>query len=161
MLFDNVYTEQKQPNGDIMLIKKDIHIKNFIWSRQPNGDILLKRITVVSIDDLRAWNFCGSVIQRAIVDKHPALDKPSFRKLYSVIHEHIGDGAKIIKHSILNIKTVEDTTKGFCWIPKLGISIQGVDANKALLESITQCVKNNISIELTIMVKDQTVKITV
>jgi hypothetical protein len=44
MYFDNVYTEQIQPNGDILLIKKNLLIKDFIWVRSPNGDILLKPV---------------------------------------------------------------------------------------------------------------------
>lgn len=44
MYFDNVYTEQKQPNGDILLAKKNLSIKMYTWQRQPSGDILLKPV---------------------------------------------------------------------------------------------------------------------
>lgn len=163
MYFDNVYTEQKQPNGDILLVKKNLLLKNYTWDRQPNGDILLKKITVVGSDDISKWDFRGSKIQCVVFNDDPRseLVTPKFKKLYETIHERIGNGAQIIKHSVLNIETLECTTKGYCWYPNLGISIQGVDANKAMLESITQCQKNNIDLELTILVKNQIIKITV
>ena len=163
MLFDIVYTEQKQPNGDILLVKKNLYTDEVIAQRQPNGDILLKKITVVGSDDISKWDFSGSKIQCVVFNDDPRseLATPNFKKLYETIHERIGNGARIIKHSVLNIETLEYTTKGYCWYPNLGISVQGVDANKAMLESITQCQKNNIDLELTILVKNQIIKITV
>lgn len=164
MLFDVVYIAQEQPNGDILLAKKNLYTDEVIAQRQPNGDILLKRLTTVDPNDISKWDFKGSKIQSAVFNDDPRSEiwpTPSFKKLYTVIHEQIGDGAQIIKHSVLNIKTLEDVEKGFSWYPSLGISVQGVDANKAIFEAITQCQKNDIGLELTIMVKNQTIKINV
>jgi hypothetical protein len=136
---------------------------NYTWDRQPSGDILLKRIITVNPKNVADWDFKGSKIQKVVFNDDPRTEilTPGFKKLYTVVHEQIGDGVQIIKHSVLNIKTLEDTTKGYYWYPNLGISIQGVNANKAILEEITQCQKNDIDLELTILVKDQIIKINV
>ena len=80
--------------------------------------------------------------------------------MYELVYEQIGDGVQIIKNSIMNIKTIEIHTKGYTWYPELGISVQGVDTNKALLEIVTQCQKNKINIEITLF-KDRIIKIIV
>ena len=159
MLFDNVYIEQKQTNGDILLVKSKLYLADYTWKRQSNGDILLKKVTIVTPDNIDKWNFKGAKIQQAVFKDGTTLTNPSFKKLYEIVHEQIGDGAQIIKHSILNIKTIEDTEKGFNWYPDLGISVQGVDANKAMKEVVTQCQKNNL--EITILNGDQIIKINI
>ena len=68
------------------------------------------------------------------------------KKLYDIIHKKINDGVKIIKHSVLNIKTIECKTCGYTWNPEVGISSQGVNSNKAILEIVTQCEKKMILI---------------
>lgn len=163
MYFDNVYTEQKQSNGDVLLIKKNLLINDYMLHRRPNGDILLKKVMRIDPDDVGKWNFAGSKIQKALFnnDYKSQLVKPSFKNIYETAHEHVGDGAQIIKHSALNIKTIEYTDRGFKWYPELGISIQGVDFNRALVETITQCQKNDITLELTILIQDQLVMVTV
>ena len=157
MLFDNVYTEQKQTNGDILLVKSKLYLADYTWKRQPNGDILLKKVTMVTPDDIDKCDFKGTKIQQAVFKDGTTLINPSFKKLYEAVHKQIGDGVQIIKHSILNIKTIEDTEKGFSWYPDLGISVQRVDANKAMKEVVTQCQKNDL--EITILNDDQKINI--
>jgi hypothetical protein len=163
MYFDNVYTEQKQPNGDILLVKKNLYTDKTVAQRQPNGDILLKTITQIYPDDIKEWKFAKSKIQKAIFndDYRAQLINPSFKTLYEIAHEYVNDGAQIIKHSILNIKTTEYTEKGFKWYPDLGISVQGVSADKSLLETVTQCQKNDISLELNVIVQSRAIRISV
>ncbi len=159
MLFDNVYIEQKQNNGDILLVKKNLYIDEYICKRQPNGDILLKKVTIIDPDDIYKYDFKGSKIQHVRFNRSSELLKPGFKKLYEEVHKQIGDGVQIIRHSVLSIKTIEYTTKGYCWYPDLGISIQGVDANKALKETVTQCRQNDINLEITILIDDRLIKI--
>ena len=73
------------------------------------------------------------------------------------IYDHINDGSKIIKHSILNIKTVKKTDNGFQFIATLGISVQRVDSNKCLLEIIEQSTKNKIHISIRIQLLDNSI----
>ena len=159
MLFDVVYTEQKQTNGDILLVKKNLYTDEFIAQRQSTGDILLKKVTIVTPDNIDKWDFKGAKIQQAVFKDGTEVVNPSFKKLYEIVHKQIGDGAQIIKHSILNIRTIEDTTRGFSWYPELGISVQGVDANKAMKEVVTQCQKNDL--EITILNDEQIIKINI
>ena len=160
MLFDVVYIEQIQPNGDILLVKKILNTDKAVTQIQPNGDILLKRIIIIKSGDLKEWDFIGSRINKVIIDNE-IVEVKSYKKLYETIHGKINDGAKIIKYSVLNIKTIECKTCGFTWNPELGISSQGVNSNNAILEIVTQCEKNDIVLELEILINDQLVKINV
>ena len=49
-----------------------------------------------------------------------------------------------------NIETIKKVDEGFYYIESLGISIQGVDANKCLREIIIQTEKNKIKLEITL-----------
>jgi hypothetical protein len=62
----------------------------------------------------------------------------------------IKDGAQIIRNSILNIKTVYRDDSGFHYLESIGISYQGIDSNKAIIEICNQCKVNNIILNLTI-----------
>ena len=64
----------------------------------------------------------------------------------------IDNGSRIIKNTILNIKTIRTTDCGFRYNKKIGLSIQGADANKTFNEIINQCEKNNIKYELKIKI---------
>lgn len=61
----------------------------------------------------------------------------------------------IIKKSTLNIKTIKCTEKGFTYYKDLGISVQGVDANKCLYEIVVQCVNNNIKLHIDIQLDNK------
>lgn len=94
MLFDVVYTEQKQTNGDILLVKKKLYTDEFIAQRQSNGDILLKKVTIVTPDNIDKWDFKGTKIQQAVFKDGTTLTNPNFKKLYEAVHKQIGDGAQ-------------------------------------------------------------------
>lgn len=163
MLYDVVYTEQKQSNGDILLVKKNLYTDEVVSQKLPNGDILLKRIETIAPCDIHKWDFAKSKIKHVVFDDDPStkIVNPSFKKVYETLHEKIGDGVKIIKNSVLNIKTVQKIDKGFNWYQDLGISIQSVDSNRAILEAVTQSQKNFIDLDLTIQIKNKIVKISV
>jgi len=76
-----------------------------------------------------------------------------------MIYEIINDPIKIMSRTKLNIKLIEDKEKGFYYIEKLGISIQGCDSNKCLLEIINQCIENNIMISMEIKLINSVVKL--
>ncbi len=73
------------------------------------------------------------------------------------IYKIINDGAKIIKNTNLNIKTLEKNDSGFYYVEELGISIQGVDSNKCLYEIYNQCIENKIKIKLQIKTFDNNI----
>lgn len=156
MLFDNVYIQEEQSNGDILLIKKNIILDNLTSEILPDGNILLKPITEIKISDVITLDFKKSKIEKAkfIVPK-VELENPSFKCVYKTVHSIIGDGVRVIKNSILNIKTIKYNNNGFVYYPQLGISIQGVDSNKALKEIIHQCVENKIELEMIILLDNK------
>lgn len=102
-----------------------------------NGDILLEKVI---LDDT---NY-------TIINKHNG------DKLLKKIYKIINDGTKIIKNTILNIKTIKKIDDGYCYIEDLGISVQGVESNKRLLKIVNQCIKNGISIIMKIKLNDET-----
>ena len=57
----------------------------------------------------------------------------------------------------MNIKTIKKEDDGFYYLDNIGISIQGVDSNKCLLEIINQCMKNNIELFIKIKLYNNTV----
>ena len=130
-------------NKYILLVKKILNTDKAVTQIQPNGDILLKRIIIKS-GDLKEWDFIGSRINKVIIDNE-IVEVKSYKKLYDTIHE----------------KIIEYKTCGYTWNPELGISSQGVNSNKAILEIVTQCEKNDIVLELEILINDQLVKINV
>ena len=58
------------------------------------------------------------------------------------------------RNTKINIKTIKKEDEGFYYIPKLGISVQGVESNKCLLEIINQCIENEITISIQIKLKN-------
>jgi len=72
-----------------------------------------------------------------------------------MICDRIFNGAQIIKNTSLNIKTKKYTEKGFTYNDNLGISIQGVDANKCLNEIVIQCENNNIKLYIDIQLDNK------
>ena len=70
------------------------------------------------------------------------------------IYRIINDGTQIIKTSKLNIKTINKFDEGFYYLDDLGISVQGVDSNKCLLEIIEQSSENKINLVIKIKLND-------
>lgn len=160
-LMHKVYIKQIQPDGDILLVETKLSMDEFTYTHQHNGNILLNPISIIDPSDISNWNFKGSKIQHTIF-LDPVMEKltnPGFKKVYDTIYSIIDDGALIIKHSKLKIKTAKVTSRGYTWYPELGISVQGVDSNHSMREIVVQCQKNNIRIEMSILINGKTVKI--
>ena len=81
MLFNVVYTERIQPNGDTILVEKTLNTDNSVYVEriQPNGDILLKRNSIIKLGDLEAWDFINSKINKVIIDNE-IVEVKSFKK---------------------------------------------------------------------------------
>ncbi len=69
-----------------------------------------------------------------------------YKSILEQIYYIINDGTKIIKNTILNIKTINKNDEGFKYLDNIGISIQGADSNKSLFEIINQSIINEIKI---------------
>ena len=135
-----------------------ITIKNTIYNihKQDNGELLLqpiKQIVINNLDDISQYNFCKSkIILCSINDK--LFDKKKYKPVLNKIYHLINSGSKIIINTILNIETIEKEDSGFYYLDKIGISVQGVDANKCIYEIINQCIKNYIKLEMNIKLQN-------
>ena len=136
-----------QENDDILL-KKNIGLINYSLIYQENGDIL-KNIILTDIKDLINYNFNNSIIENCLIN-NIKIEKLKYKSVLNYIYHVINCGSTIIKNTKLNIKTIEINDKGFYYLNKLGISIQGTDSNKCLLEIINQSITNNLSIYMKI-----------
>jgi hypothetical protein len=151
-----VYKFKDLDNGDILLEKIILDNTNYIIINKGNGDILLKKIeTITNIDDIKKYDFRKSNILSCSIN-YIRVPKLKYKSILKNIYEIINNGAKITKKSKLNIKTIEEHDEGFYYLEKLGISIQGVDANKCLLEIVNQSIENKITINIKIKLNDGT-----
>jgi hypothetical protein len=153
-----VYKFKNLDNGDILLEKVVLDNTNYTIKNKNNGDKILKKITTVNItdiNDIKKYDFRKSNILSCLLNDDE-ITKLKYKSVLENIYKIINDGTKIIKNSKLNIKTIKKLDEGFYYLEDLGISIQGVDSNKCLLEIINQCIENEISLIMKIKLNDET-----
>ena len=146
----------------ILLNKKNIIIdntnyRNYTIINKDNGDKLLKKIThinITDIKDIKNYDFKKSSISECLID-NKELNRLKYRSILEQVYKLINDGTKIIKYTKLNIKTIKKEDDGFYYLENIGISVQGVDSNKCLLEIINQCIENEIELSMKIILIDE------
>jgi hypothetical protein len=144
-------------NGDILLEKIIIDNINYTIINKENGDKLLKKIThvnIIDIKDIKDYDFKKSIIYKCLINNED-FNKLKYKSIINQIYNTINDGTKIIKNTKLNIKTIKKEDEGFYYLDNIGISIQGVDSNKCLLEIINQCIDNEIKLSMKIKLIDE------
>jgi len=121
---------------------------------QVNGDILLKTniIIINKLEELKKYNFNKSIIIENNVNDIICNNK--YKNILNYIYKIINNGTKIIKNSTLNIETIKKEDKGFYYLDDIGISIQGIDTNKSILEIYKQSIANNIKLYLKIKLEN-------
>src|SRR3989344_5798755 len=90
-----------------------------------------------------------SIISECSID-NKEFNRLKYKPILEQIYKTINDGTKIIKNTKLNIKTIKKEDEGFYYLDNIGISVQGVDSNKCLLEIINQCIENEIELSMKI-----------
>jgi hypothetical protein len=96
-MFSNIFTEQKQDNGDILLIRRNIPIKDYKWQIHSNGDILLSRAKNIIVDcgNISEYNFNDSFIMDVSLNNEEILDTRIFHNykifLNYLTHENVND----------------------------------------------------------------------
>ena len=141
-------------NGDILLERIIIDNKKYTIINKNNGDILLQKNTFITdIKHIQKYNFTKSVITDCLIDNNN-FTKLKYCSILGEIYNIINDGTKIIINTKLNIKTIIKNDEGFKYLDNIGISVQGADSNKCLLEIINQCIENKINIYLKIKLID-------
>jgi len=158
----NIYKYVKLENNDILLQKINIDITKYIEKKQENGDIILQQKQIVVISDIREikkYDFTKSIINICTINAIN-FEKLKYKPILKYIYNLINDGSHIIKNTLLNIKTIKKEDEGFYYLDTLGISVQGVDSNKCILEIINQCIENEIDLYMKIkLINDITVNI--
>jgi hypothetical protein len=153
-----VYKFKNFENGDILLEKIIIDDTNYTITNKNNGDKLLKNITSVNINDvsdIKKYDFRKSNILSCFLNDEE-ITKLKYKSILENIYKIINDGTKITKNPKLNTKTIKKSDEGFYHPEDSGISIQGVDSNKCLLEIINQYIENKISLIMKIKLNDET-----
>jgi len=154
----DTYKITKLKNGNILLTKILIDYENYTIINKKNGDKLLTKIKTIElkkVNEVKNYNFKKSHIINCNINNYKS-KKLKYKALLKNVYELIGDGTKIIKNTKINIKTIKKNNEGFSYFPNLGISVQGVDSNKCLLEIINQCIKNKINLKMKINLKNGT-----
>ena len=157
------YKYIKLDNGDILLQKIIIDNTNYKIVNKDNGDILLKKIThinITNIIDIKNYDFKKSIIIECLID-NIELNKLKYKSILEQIYKLINDGVKIIKNTKINIKTIKKEDERIYFLDDIGISVQGVDSNKCILEIINQCINNKIKLLIkVILINEITINIT-
>jgi hypothetical protein len=89
-MFTNVFNEQKLDNGDIILIRRNIPIKDYSYQIYSNGDILLTKTKTIIIDhiNISEYNFNDSFIMDVSLNNVEILDTRIFRN-YKLLLNHL------------------------------------------------------------------------
>ena len=139
-------------NGDILLQKNVVDNNTYTIINKDNGDKLLKKntnINIIDIEYIKDYDFANSTITKCSINEQE-FNKLNYKPILEEIYNLINNGTKIILNTKLNIKTIKKEDRGFYYLENIGISIQGVDSNKCLLEIINQCIKNQITLSMKI-----------
>jgi hypothetical protein len=114
------------------------------------------QVIINNIEDLQKFNYTSSVMLSCDINNNN-FNKLKFKSVLEHVYTIIGNGTKIIKNTKLNIKTIKKLDEGFYYLEELGISIQGVTANKCILEIINQCIINKININMCIELENKSI----
>jgi hypothetical protein len=147
---------EKQDQNDIIILKKlSIDLTKYNVENLENGDkkLIPKVDEIKSIDEIKQFNFKNSKIIECEVNNY-IITITKYKNVLNYVYDVIDNGAKIIKTSILNIDTKKRNDSGYYYLDNLGISVQGVDSNKCMLEIISQCLCYNIKIMMKIQLEN-------
>lgn len=154
------YKYIEQEDDTILLEKITIDTTRYEITKQ-NGNLLLKPIHIVyatigNPKDIKKFNFCYSKISNCRIND---IFFPYFKykSILTEIYKIINDGTKIIKNTILNIKTIKKEDDCFYYLSDIGISVEDADSNSYLYEIMQQCIENKIKLILTIKLKSETI----
>jgi hypothetical protein len=144
------YIDHVQDNGNILLVKSNYVAGKYEMIKLQNGDIMLKcinQIVINSVEGLANYNFKHSHVLECSI-----INNSTFKSILESIYMKIGCGTSIIQFSSApsGIKTIEKNDQGYKYMPDLGISVRGLDANNIIKEIFTQCINHSIEITLII-----------
>ncbi|ARF10673.1 hypothetical protein Hokovirus_2_200 [Hokovirus HKV1] len=147
-----IYKYNELYNQDILLERIKIDKNTYTMVPLENGNILLKKnisIDINNLENIKNYNFAKSNIIDCSINEIK-INKLKYKTILNQIYTIINDGTRIIKNTVLNVKTIKKEDNGFYYLDNIGISVQGVEPNKCITEIINQAKKNNININLSI-----------
>lgn len=152
-----VYKFVNLDDGDILLQK--VYIDDILYDiiDKDDGNKLLQKkvINIGDMKDIKKYDFRNSIILECLING-VIFNRLRYKYILEEIYRLINDGCKIIKCSGLNIKTYKKDDEGFYYLEDIGISVQGVESYKSILEIINQCIQNKIKIFIKIKLVNQT-----
>lgn len=105
---------------------------------------------------LKYAKLSGSKITKCTINGKPT-EYLTYKRTLLTLYKAIGDGAKIIKNSIFDIKTTKSTEESFTFVKALNISVKFKNNKKSYMtEIINQAKANNITVSVEIKLKDGT-----
>lgn len=115
-----------------------------------------KLVEISNKDQLKSHNLTGAKVLSCVIEDNP-IEKTTWPNSIRILYKQIADGARIIKDSILEIKTVRKVNEGFTFIKDLGISVRVKELRKTLVREIfTQAKANNLSVSMEIQLANGT-----
>ncbi len=115
-----------------------------------------KLVEISDINQLKYHNLTGAKVLSCVIEDKP-IEKTTWSNSIRTLYKQIADGARIIKDSILEIKTVRKVDKGFTFIKDLGISVRVKELRKNFVREIfTQAKANNLSVCIKIQLANGT-----
>lgn len=116
-----------------------------------NGNMILKKIPKkINLDDIKKYDFKKSKILECNID-NKKLELYKYKQIIKYLYDKINNIDLIKTNTLLNIKDGKFTNDGFNYFDKLGISVQGVDSNKAIKEILN--ISNICNINFNIKIK--------
>ncbi len=115
-----------------------------------------KLVEISDINQLKYHNLTGAKVLSCVIEDNP-IEKTTWSNSIRTLYKQIADGARIIKDSILEIKTVRKVDEGFTFIKDLGISVRVKELRKNFVREIfTQAKANNLSVRMEIQLANGT-----
>jgi len=133
-------------------LKNEINVSLKILQQQ----IKLSNDNIFPIKDLINYEFGKSIILECSLN-NKKMTKNKYKSTLGLIYNLINDKIKIIKNTKLNIIALKKVDNEFYYLENLGISIQGAESNKCLLEIITMCIENKIKLYMEIKLIDNNI----
>ena len=99
----------------------------------------------IELDKIKTFDFTKSKIIFGKINEK-ILIKNNFKSLVEMIYYQINNVDNILENNKIQIEKGFKEDKGFYYLTKLDISVQGADANNCIKESLIQCLKNNIMV---------------
>lgn len=110
-------------------------------------------IDLEDLEELAWYNFKNSKIIKAKFAFNE-IEFKSFRQLLEFTYNKINDGVKIIKNSVIKIKTVKCDDEEFVYMEKLGIGYSANFEDLQLREIFNQCKHNLIILNILIQLEN-------